>query len=203
MRETAYSILGISYTADAWTAWFTLAMVIVGIVTGAILVWQAVLIRRQVTLAREEFSASHKPQIILRDVSMVDEGGQKQVLFMMANVGDAEATVKHSWRLLEFVSVNGVVRPIRALGHNDLGEVKFQPGQYFDFLYPMTPQEISLLGRSSINVSAGLGPEFDCYFVGAIIYADKSGNLHTSAFRRKYQTKVFIRIADVDQEYTD
>jgi hypothetical protein len=44
--------------ADAWTALFTGALVIIGFVTGGVLICQSMLLRRQVNLAREEFNTT-------------------------------------------------------------------------------------------------------------------------------------------------
>lgn len=179
--ETTWNILGFAYPADAWTAWFTGGLLAVGIASAVILIRQLVLIERQVKLAREEFAASHKPRIILRDVSVVESGGKKQILFMLVNIGDAEATLKHSWRFLEFVAVDTPVRPVRAFGHVDLGATTFQPGQYFDFIYEFNQQEID---RQMAGVAIGGGGpwrNFDTYFVGALIYADRGESITATA----------------------
>ncbi len=96
-KENNASTLYWGLPADTWTAVFTGALVFIGFVTGVVLIFQAVLIRRQVKLAREEFNATHRPKIIVRGfIVMKPElpDGEKIIFgFVAHNIGETPATI--------------------------------------------------------------------------------------------------------------
>ena len=67
-KENSSPTLYRGHPADAWAAGFTGLLVLIGFVTGGILIWQSVLLRRQVKLAREEFSTTSRAFVFLEDI---------------------------------------------------------------------------------------------------------------------------------------
>ena len=74
-----------------WLTFFTLALAVVGIVS-------SVFTGQQIRLSREEFIATHRPRIKVRDVNWEPEPRRSApnfgVQFRYINVGDSEAIVK-------------------------------------------------------------------------------------------------------------
>jgi hypothetical protein len=136
-------------------------------------------------LAREEFIASHRPRIILRNVIFDAE----QMVFWLANIGDTRATIVESRIQPEFVPDGTRFRP-RPTGHHDLGQVILEGGETREFTYHgHTPAQFA-------------GTPGSLYFAGTIVYADDNGVKHQSAFRRRWSPEGFMRLQDErDQEY--
>jgi hypothetical protein len=88
---------------------------------------------KQVAISEREFIAAHRPRVILREaiVGPYLEGGPINVVFALANIGEAHATIFRSQVNLEVVGEH-VVRPF-FLGSieplNELGTIILEPGQ--------------------------------------------------------------------------
>jgi hypothetical protein len=162
------------------------ALTVTGIVQGA-------LIYLQVQLGRDEFNATHRPKLVLRDVDVVDE----EILYLISNVGDARAILLESWILTE-VPYAKKVRNVRADGHNTLGHLTFEPGETRQLSCPW-PQDVSY---TTLNMQL----EGKVHFAGEIIYVDRAGHQRRSVFRRICDLKEgdgFRRSPDPDHEYAD
>lgn len=186
-------------------AFFTAALVGATVLLGIIGVWQGWLTRNVIGLAREEFVASHRPKIILRNVSVIEEDGVDKILYSLVNIGESKATIVNSWILGEFIIRGEVIRNMRCAGHDDLGNVELAPGENRDFIY-VVPTDVGAslymkLGRDAIRMT--LYKDADFYFAGSIRYADDLGNIRTSVFRRKFDNGGFYRTDDPDHEYAD
>lgn len=186
-------------------ALFTAALVFATVLLGIIGVWQGWLTREVVGLAREEFVASHRPKIILRNVSVIEEDGIEKILYSLINIGESKATIVNSWILGEFIMKGDAIRNMRCAGHDDLGNVELAPGEDRDFIYVVpTDAGSSLymrLGRDAIRMT--LYKDADFYFAGSIRYADDLGNIRTSVFRRKFDNGGFYKTDNPDHEYAD
>src|SRR5579871_1469929 len=109
------------------TAVIAVFTVVLAVVAGI----QGWLISKQIKLARDEFISSHRPRIILRDVS---RDGQ-DILYMLVNDGGTKCTIKESWITTESIPPNRAARTLRSAGHNDLGHLTFAPGEMKDLTY--------------------------------------------------------------------
>jgi hypothetical protein len=163
---------------------------------------QARLSRESIDLARSEFIATHRPRIVLRDVSFVDG----QILYMLVNTGDTKATVVESWILDEFVPTAQAIRPLRSAGHDDLGRITFAGGEVRDLTHaPQMGAYIRIPDMMRIAVEDQPPMIGEIYFTGAILYSDDVGNRRRAVFRRRWDrgSKGFIGMNDSDQEYAD
>jgi hypothetical protein len=203
---------------ETWWQWattdpiaaFTLLLAVVAVGQALLFVWQLVYMRRGIDeagiaanaakdaakaavelneISSREFNATHRPHLIMRDVCL--DGND--ILYLLINKGDAEATIVESWIMVEYVPKNKSLRPLRSYGHDCLGQLHFAVGQMIDRTY--TPRE-------PLNFFSSM--ELD--FVGTIVYADRENQRRRTVFRRRWDvdTQGFRRlINDPDQEYSD
>ena len=73
---TEFAVLfGVKFKiTDGLLALFTLLLVIVTGALAAIAIWQGCQLKASVSLAREEFNATHRPRIVVRRISPIEEG---------------------------------------------------------------------------------------------------------------------------------
>jgi hypothetical protein len=172
---------------DYWIAIFTaISAVFIG--------YQSMLTRKQVKLIREEFIVSHRPRIIMRDVCI--DGND--ILYILVNTGETNATVIESWILVELVPPNQYIGPLRSYRHDDLGRITFAPGEMKDLSYSIPDAMKGCIEKGALLIG-GL------YFAGAILYSDANGSKRRSVFRRRwdYQRRGFYGMDDPEQEYAD
>ena len=160
--------------------------------------------KEQIRLAREEFASSHRPQIIVRNISVVVENGEMKILYSLTNVGGAKATLVNSWIMTELVLSESPIRNVRALGHDDLGAVPFGAGQYYDFYHTLSTDAKRFIGTDPNH--RGFGRLFDAelHFTGGLRYVDELENSRNSVFRRILRRDgAFHKSSDPDHEYSD
>jgi hypothetical protein len=189
---------------------FVLAIVTLCLLGANLLLWLST--RGALKLARDEFNATHRPKIVLRQAVPIDDDDGPALLYTLVNIGDAPATIDESWVLAEFYC-RPTPRALRAAGHDDLGKTVFASGEARDFSLPIGEPVMALI--MGLNIEAehrqALGPIVnldafgDLYFAGAINYLDAAGNKRTSVFRRYWdrQRRGFFRSENPDQEYAD
>jgi hypothetical protein len=143
---------------------------------------------RTAALAREEFNATHRPHLNIRDVCL--DG--KNIAYLLINNGTAEATIVESWIMVEYVPGNEILRPLRSYGHDCLGRLHFAVGEVKDRTY-FPPQPLNFFCDNIL------------YFVGTIVYSDPAGHRRRTVFRRRWDTdrQGFFSVDDPDQEYSD
>ncbi len=168
---------------------------------------QARLTRKALKVARDEFTSSHRPRIILRDVHLLPTEQGHEIIFMLVNTGGTPATIVESWIIIEFIQPGNPIRNPRSYGHNDLGRIVFAAGEMKDLTY-QAPPDVGLhiafrsaAGAASIDQSKA----WHLDFAGAILYSDDAGNCRRSVFRRRwdFNRQAFCRVDDPDQEYAD
>jgi hypothetical protein len=186
----------------AVTAVATIFIAVFTIVLARVTGRQARLSREAINLARSEFIATHRPRIVLKEVSFVDS----QIHYMLVNTGDTKATVIESWIFDELV-FEQAIRPLRSSGHDDLERLTFEGGEVRDLIY--RPVNAAYMMTPNLK---GIGtddrpPMIDArvYFTGAILYSDDAGICRRTVFRRQWvdDRKGFVRLVDPDQEYAD
>jgi hypothetical protein len=159
---------------------------------------------KQFGLARDEFIATHRPRIVLKDVSYING----QIFYMLANIGATKATIVESWIFDELLMNDVPIRPLRSVGHDMLGRLTFEGGQVWDLLYQpnfsafMRVPDLKRIG--SEERPSLIGSEI--YFTGAILYEDGAGIRRRSIFRRRWvdDRDGFVRMKDErDHEYAD
>lgn len=166
---------------------------------------QARLTRDSINLARDEFNATHRPRIIMRDPY---RDGDK-VLYSLVNNGDAPGTIIESRITVEFVPDHEPIKPLLSVGHDDLGRLTFTPGEtkYLTYSLHGTDGSFAMLfagprriGNESQNPAFG-----KVHFAGTIVYIDNSGCQRRSVFRRRwdFDGRFFARLPNPDLEYAD
>jgi hypothetical protein len=195
-----------TWTPEAVTAWATVVIGFFTVVLAFATIIQAAFTRAAIRLARDEFISSHRPRVILREVIWE---GHADIHYTLVNVGETRATIVESWVMVEFVRQGSAVRPLRSLGHDDLGRIVLAAGEMREFtcvvpgelrvamMFPDT-RRIGIEGREPV-----LGER---YFTGTIVYADDLDIRRQSAFRRIRDDKShsFVRLKEErDQEYAD
>lgn len=176
---------------------FTIVLVVVGYM-------QARLICKTIDLARQEFVASHRPRIKLRNVIY----DSNQIIYWLVNIGDTRATISESWVFAELMEQGSRFRPILPTGHDDLGKLIIDGGETKELVCALS-NGMSFWIRYPNSRRIGIdGPPifWDGYFAGAIVYSDDSGIKRQSAFRRRWDDKslTFVRLEnEQDHEYSD
>jgi len=174
-------------------AWFTAVLAGVGLLEGGLIGWQ-------VWMARREFNATHRPKIILRDVSYIVEGGENVILYSLVNCGDADGTIIESWILAEWPTPGRAVRNLTSNGHNDLGTLHLAPGEDLQLRY-VVPADLGVY-FAAIGITTEVAA---LHFAGAVRYEDSAGCRRRSVFRRwcDPKTEGFYRTENLDYEYAD
>jgi hypothetical protein len=163
--------------------------------------------------AREEFIASHRPKIILREAFTATFLNDEpiSVYLHLANIGEGAGTIVRSMATVQIIAtsempmIHGSVEV-----KNDLGDIKLEPGEARLIRVPGdmpkwrpdrfverdygTGSQQHLLVRAVIHV------------IGQIIYVDERGVQRRTAFRRrlKPERQRFYKIPEEpDLDYSD
>lgn len=167
---------------------------------------QAELTRDSIKLARDEFIATHRPKIILREAfcGPVLEGTEIRVIMNFANIGTTEGTIVNSVLDIEAVSTKQTrffLSPT-AEAANELGTLTLAGGASrlvsFNDLPNRRPNTAApptwnneLFGLKSGYRAARDGPIETVHFrdhvvhlVGQLVYEDGQGQRRRTAFRR-------------------
>lgn len=152
-------------------------------------------------LARQEFVASHRPELTVREVGWdrLDMNGGEvttydAIMLVIANRGRNPCTIVESAFELRSGLPRGFLPP---LGANALGPLTFEAGQFEARRYLITSEEEGLtVGARTLS---------DSYFCGTIIYEDSLKVRRRYVFLRicKRGSDDFARTDDPDHEYTD
>jgi hypothetical protein len=172
--------------------------------------------RKSVDLASKEFVSSHRPKVIMRRASLyidpddeivADATLKSGVAYVVANVGDTDATVVES---------NATIHVLKVRDKSEMGDIVFSaglpvsddirsigdpiltPGVAYTFLAG-TPDDNLISAK--FGARAGYAK---ILFVGYVIYADANGVRRRTQFCRQYEpiTERFI-VADTEHDYTD
>jgi len=212
-------------TAEEATAIFTLALVIVGALTAAVLICQSYLLRQQVIAARNEFNAVHRPKIRVRYVWPKGElwgDGKIAIRAQIANVGITRAKIiEYSARPL-VLAKDKPLPPIPEYRY----KVAVNTDPYLESgsstnLPPNADLDIPGLQVTYIQAfshddhSAIRSGERRLYFLGYVKYEDAGGRPITTAFCRVLERPTgtgsaeeigrFVRLSpeNPDYEYED
>src|SRR5579871_778937 len=223
----SYTIDGIRFRiTDGLLALFTFFLVVVGF-------GQGFLVMRQIKLGRQEFIATHRPRIILRDVVMgtVLEGQPIHVIMRFVNIGDSPAKILHSMADFALVSTRSprFMIHVSVEPHNEIGALRFDAGQERLIPYGSLRQRPNsgrapewdakkFMPRSrpfEDHAAASYAPtvwppvrrpDVEINLIGQIIYVDKLGTKRRTAFRRVLdpELRLFRSIKDdTELDYAD
>lgn len=186
--------------------WATVALSFIAMCQLFVFCWQGIQLKRTVDLSNREFIATHRPELIVREITWArmesgDDGqnGTTAIAFTLVNRGRNFCEIVES--VFEYSTTSGNGQAVRTWGHNHLGRVAFERGQFRSFPYQMR-SELEQLVVSNRNVG-NLSHEH--YFRGTVIYADRAGIQRRFAFTRRCPpgSDRFLRTGDPEDEYTD
>jgi hypothetical protein len=178
------------------TIFIAVFTVILAIVTSR----QARLAQAAIKLATDEFNATHRPKLHVRNIVIKPSFSKGKLLtgqFYISNVGSSPATITES-HCESLCNVNGLPmeRPYEGLdGNNPIGKKTLLPGQSWPALFQ---SETPFLGF----------PEAHRLFVmGWVEYVDNGGTRRRTAFCREYIEKDgggrFYAVTDPDYEHEE
>jgi hypothetical protein len=181
----------------------------VAIVTLALVIVTAFMTRAifaQVSLARDDFIATHRPELLVREVSRAigetgDDGknGKWSIVFTIVNRGRNQCEIVES--VFRYSTTPGNGQAERTWGKNELGRWLFAAGEFHTFVHPMVSPLEQLVANQHAKTG---GPTGEDYFVGTIIYADKAGIRRRYAFVRVCKSgDRFFPTGNPEDEYTD
>lgn len=178
-----------------WLTFFTLALAVVGIVS-------SVFTGQQIRLSREEFIATHRPDIILREPRFEWVGEKQIVRFFLVNRGDGAGTVIDSRIGLEHHEDIGPALNMLCNGSNDLGHIALASGEIRECEWTV-PGAIQLMRVAADEPTLGLLGAI--YLMGSLDYVDGSGRRRRTVFCRKYdpRRRRFVPTGDPEHEYAD
>lgn len=176
----------------------------------------AVAAERQIELGRQEFSATHRPRIILREAyTAFDAGHPMRVSFTLANTGGTQATIVNSKFSLSFSTMNGAKRQVKFDVDRMKGEVSdvidsgklIEAGSFYEGVFVGVdcewPKNIPTVIERSKVVHGGV--DWHYYFFGKISYKDGSDITRNMAFYRvlDFESFRFVPYNDSQLEYSD
>ena len=202
-----------------WLMWFTGALMVFTAALAVVGIWQGILTRQSINLARDEFLASHRPQLVLRRVMFDEEttefpAEKPQFMIEIANVGDSEATIARlAIRLLPLADRAGTQFKMRKEleivdpTYNQFVGVKIANGDSHairvvqdERVYQAIAQEKMLtLGQGAMTSPF----VHTLYCLGYVEYRDKRGaNPRRTGFirRAKFDARWFERLDGTDDK---
>ncbi|MBZ9706928.1 hypothetical protein LB543_09370 [Mesorhizobium sp. ESP7-2] len=187
-----------------YTGMLTIFTGILGVST--ILLW--VETRQSVRLAREEFVASHRPRIVVREVHEPTTYGPSMftISFTLANVGESRGTVIDCDVFGEFAytpTFLDVPRPRREPRIDPFPDVPSIPLAAGESITMGFPFHDVMTDDDRIQKSSD--PRGLPFFVGRIVYVDDNQVRRNTVFRRRYNpaTRRFRAWDDPELEYAD
>jgi hypothetical protein len=170
-------------TPEEATAIFTLALVIVGAVTAAILIFQSIYIRRTVNLARDEFLSAHPPKLVVRRVAFLHD--PLRIQYIVLNAGDTDATILESNATI-FVDASDSSNPPfppYSVRRDVMGTFTLRRGEQ-----KVLEAESPNLPNSWDSIKDNTATH-RVIFVGWMTYRNPGGNQRYTAFGRLYDTR--------------
>ena len=179
---------------------------------------QTDLAEKQHGLGREQFFATHRPRLVLKDVFFDEDN----LVFELVNIGGSDAKIVGGFVVLAFVSDERRFKDAREGNRQGLDGAVFSAGQLRQFKGDVPAAIRDQLTRMATlahfpdaarirNADNPAPPMQDIYFFGAIQYVDGRGEefgvTRLSAFRRLYVIDGplggFKRTGNPDHEYAD
>lgn len=186
--------------AAAW------AQVVVGAI-GLFVIWRTLkAVELTAQTARDEFLATHRPQLRVRQVEFIESNGLvKGVRYTVHNAGDSEGVITEVSERLWLAEVSLGLRLMpsyRAPGITRITGITLKPGGHAvsEHIHPDGE------GLNFQAVFDGFGVQDNKpLFLGYISYKDQAGTVRKTAFLREYDrpTRRFAIIDHPDYEYQD
>jgi len=199
---------------------FTAMLFLATIVLGLVGVGQGVLIWRQINLGRDEFIATNRPRMALREayVDPPKEDVPVAVTYVLANLGGTEATILRCEFHVERLNLQDPKKQVSVNMINNVGDLptKFNAGAYAQRTFigsanwpsPLSawPKYATSLDNPDPPPVVLTGNDMRAhYFFGRIVYKDDREVERTMAFYRILQAGSyrFVPVRDPQLEYSD
>jgi len=178
-------------------AFFTVVLAFVG--------WrQAKLTRQAIALARDEFNATNRPELFVRDVHASSEGDRTGIAYTVVNRGKAPCNITRSALVAEVVDTGKLAVNLRPTGkRNDVGAIALAPGQTYEGIFSNVTEAFEFGFFIESNKSHDFVGEL--HFAGAIEYTDASQIVRRVVFRRRFEhaSQRFVETGDPETNYSD
>jgi hypothetical protein len=195
-----------SWSAEGWTAFATLLTALATMILALCTYVQARLTREMIKVARDEYVASHRPKLILRQAfSLITDPLEATIVvqYTITNIGETRCWMTSCHLGVELVSELKyplfVMTPDMSYPNNVPFIGAIGPGESKALTFIDKTLRWDQQNRRSWTSPAGI------HFVGHITYLDEPGSnvIRQMAFRRKYdiETQRFHRIWDTDNEH--
>lgn len=187
-----------------WLTAFTGGLVLATIGLGIATVGLYLTGEKQVGLARDQFNATHRPELTVRHVRWAEN--HTAIAFTVANRGRNTCTIVESAFSYTTSEINNAVR---TEGRNRLGEVVLSTGEFQDFVIRFNTAEEAFDAAFFVErvAAAALSDRLinEGFFAGAIVYRDESGIRRRLVFTRRWVRVggAFHPTGSPDSEYTD
>jgi hypothetical protein len=152
-------------------------------------------------VARDEFNATHRPRIIVRDVHYGAGDEEACIYLHIVNVGDAFGRIVELKAEAKIVT-DGQFAPNIDSEEIDLGR-GLGPGEQHKFAADVSlPERMMMLPARAYRDIAVTG---SVHLVGNIVYVDGSGRRRRTRFQRKHvrDEDVFMELGNPNYEYAD
>jgi hypothetical protein len=151
-------------------------------------------------LAREEFNATHRPEIVVHNFQAAHDDDAVGASFTVVNKGTADALIER----LEGIIVPGAsyLRPGIIPDDLNVAEYTLASGQHREMTAIFgTAQDSEAVG---FEIGFGGVPTFKLWCLGRITYRDQPGRRRQMGFCRSYDSKrkIWTREPDSDYEYS-
>jgi hypothetical protein len=204
---SVYAIFCWISSPDNLTAISTLTIAAFTIVLAIVGYCQARLIRQSINLAREEFNATQRPKLVVRELLLFTPNPSRvtaEIQYAIANSGAGRAEIVESHIELTMIE-DAILRPLQPIeGANPVGSVTLEPGEH---IFRESGSTIGFAEFTNEMNRQFYTPDDSTklIFRGFIIYADKNRLKRRMAFCREYKfkTRRFCIMDDPDYEYAD
>lgn len=161
---------------------------------GAIQAW---LTRKAINLSRDEFTATHRPRIVVRGVEMHfgDDGKIDGVAFRYINAGETPATVVE---IGAEVPIAGQLPSGMKFTKHKISGVTLVSGEGREFVVPAPDLHTA---RAIAQTRAPSPTDQTSILVGYVIYEDPGGRRRKMGFYRISRVSGFSWATDKDSEY--
>lgn len=205
----------LSIPPDDWVAIFT------AVLSGStLLLWNetrkaASAATEQIRLGREEFNATHRPRVRVRnivlshpqnDTSEDDDFKPGELItgqFYLSNIGDSPAIIKEILCLV-FVAEWGrlpMKRPYEGQNGISLSNAKLAPGSSMPWVF----QSDTIFTKRQAEALQHPSEAMRAFVLGWIAYEDTTQTIRRTAFCRMYQPQSgrFVMVVDTDYEHEE
>lgn|GEM_PF-4747487 len=179
---------------------------VVGVVGGwlvlVVLVWQNILTRRSVNVAKASLVSTFRPEIIIRSVALRVPW---KIRYVIANRGGTRAHIIASNVTITDIEGNLPTLPPYSNESDSLGQCTLAPGDFVEKIINLDAAIIAQIKGDYTRKQGGARDPGSIHFLGYVQYRDDNGIIRYMAFCRLFdvQTDRFVAVNDPEYEYAD